>query len=125
MIVRDISFTSICEHHLVPFLGHAHIGYHPGPAGEVVGLSKLARLVDVVSRRPTLQERITATVTDTLEAVLAPKGVACVIEAEHFCMTMRGVRKPGSRTVTTAFRGMFATDESARSTMLSMMDIRR
>jgi GTP cyclohydrolase I len=111
--VKDIPFASICEHHLVPFVGHAHIGYIPNERGQVTGLSKLARLVDIVAKRPNLQERITSTVADTLTERLAPRGVLVVIEAEHFCMTMRGIRKPGAVTVTSAVRGIMRKDAGA------------
>lgn len=121
VLVRDIPFASICEHHLVPFVGRAHVGYLPGENGRITGLSKLARLVDVVAKRPNLQERITAEVADTLVDVLAPRGVIVQIEAEHFCMTMRGVRKPGSMTVTSAVRGIFREDSRTRSEAMMLI----
>ena len=121
VIVRDIPFASICEHHLVPFVGRAHVGYLPAKDGRVTGLSKLARLVDVVAKRPNLQERITAEVADTLERVLEPRGVIVQIEAEHFCMTMRGVRKPGAMTVTSAVRGCIREDSRTRSEAMMLI----
>ena len=120
VLIRDIPFASICEHHLVPFVGRAHVGYLPNEAGQVTGLSKLARLVDLVARRPTLQERITATVADTLEKALSPRGVIVIIEAEHYCMTMRGVRKPGAVTVTSAVRGLMRDDARTRAEAMAL-----
>lgn len=121
VIVRDIPFASTCEHHLVPFVGRAHVGYLPAKDGALTGLSKLARLVDVVAKRPNLQERITADVADTLEAVLKPRGVIVQIEAEHFCMTMRGVRKPGAVTVTSAVRGLMRSDARTRAEAMALI----
>ena len=106
VLVKDIPMYSTCEHHLVPFHGVAHIGYIPGEDGRVTGLSKLARLVDVYARRPQVQERLTTQVADSLERILQARGVIVVIEAEHLCMTMRGVRKAGARTITSAVRGI-------------------
>ncbi|MBW3602175.1 MAG: GTP cyclohydrolase I FolE [Actinobacteria bacterium] len=120
VLVRDIPVASMCEHHMVPFIGRAHVGYIPNTRGQVTGLSKLARLVDVVSRRPNLQERMTATIADTLEEVLEPRGVIVIIEAEHLCMTMRGVRKPGSVTVTSAVRGRMRDDPRTRSEAMAL-----
>lgn len=114
VMVRDIPMYSCCEHHLLPWIGKAHIAYIPNDEGRVTGLSKLARLVDAYARRPQVQERLTSQVADTLDASLKPKGVMVVIEAEHLCMSMRGVRKPGSTTVTSAVRGLFRTNESTR-----------
>ena len=105
ILVRDIELWSMCEHHLVPFTGVAHVGYIPGPDGRITGLSKLARLVDLYAKRPQVQERLTTQVADSLMEILKPSGAIVVIEAEHLCMTMRGVRKPGSKTVTSAVRG--------------------
>ncbi|RMB61161.1 GTP cyclohydrolase I FolE [Tessaracoccus antarcticus] len=105
VLVRDVELTSCCEHHLLPFVGVAHVGYIPGPDGKVTGLSKLARLVDMYARRPQIQERLTSQVADALVEHLGVSGVIVVIEAEHMCMTMRGVRKRGSRTITSAVRG--------------------
>jgi GTP cyclohydrolase I len=122
VLVRDIEVYSTCEHHLLPFHGVAHVGYIPGHHGRVTGLSKLARLVDVYARRPQLQERLTTQVADALEEYLAPRGVLVVVECEHLCMSMRGVRKPGSRTITSAVRGQLrdpATRAEAMSLVLS------
>ncbi len=119
VIVRDISFNSFCEHHLCPFGGKAHIGYVPG--GRVIGLSKLARVVEVVARRPQVQERMTETVADLLEDELGAKGVAVVIEATHTCMTIRGVRKPGSLCVTSSMKGLFRENASSRSEIMSLI----
>jgi GTP cyclohydrolase IA len=105
VLVRDIELWSMCEHHLVPFTGVAHIGYIPGDHGRITGLSKLARLVDAFSRRPQVQERLTSQIADSLMHILDPQGAIVVLEAEHLCMTMRGVRKPGSKTITSAIRG--------------------
>ncbi|WP_229052279.1 GTP cyclohydrolase I FolE [Aeromicrobium sp. Leaf350] len=105
VLVKDIEMWSLCEHHLVPFFGVAHIGYIPAAEGNVTGLSKLARLVDVFARRPQVQERLTTQIADALTEVLSPRGVIVVIEAEHLCMTMRGIRKGGAKTITSAVRG--------------------
>ncbi|WP_066585638.1 GTP cyclohydrolase I FolE [Cellulomonas timonensis] len=121
VLVKDIEVYSTCEHHLVPFHGVAHIGYIPGPEGRITGLSKLARLVDVYSKRPQVQERLTTQIADALVDHLKPAGVLVVIECEHLCMSMRGVRKPGSRTVTSAVRGQMleaATRAEAMSLVL-------
>src|SRR6478672_267328 len=112
ILVRDIEVYSTCEHHLVPFHGVAHVGYIPGKDGRVTGLSKLARLVDVFARRPQVQERLTTQVADALVDHLKPQGVIVVVEAEHLCMSMRGVRKPGAITTTSAVRGQFKCDAS-------------
>ena len=120
VLIRDIPFASTCEHHLIPFVGRAHVGYLPNEAGQVTGLSKLARLVDLVARRPNLQERITTTIADTLEKKLSPRGVIVIIEAEHYCMTMRGVRKPGSVTVTSAVRGLMRDDPRTRAEAMTL-----
>jgi GTP cyclohydrolase IA len=105
VLVKDIEVTSVCEHHLVPFVGIAHIGYIPNMDGRITGLSKLARLVDVFARRPQVQERMTAQIADSLMSVLEPRGAIVVIECEHLCMAVRGIRKPGSKTITSAVRG--------------------
>ena len=105
VLVKDIEVWSCCEHHLVPFTGVAHIGYIPATDGTITGLSKLARLVDLYAKRPQVQERLTTQIADALERILNPRGVIVVVECEHLCMTMRGVRKPGSKTVTSAVRG--------------------
>ena len=120
ILVRDIQFASICEHHLLPFTGRAAVGYVPGADGRITGLSKLARVVEVLARRPQVQERLVRHVADALEAALAPSAVAVVIEAEHMCMTIRGVRKPGSTVTTTEFRGSFLEDASARAEFLTL-----
>jgi GTP cyclohydrolase I len=119
VLVRDISFNSMCEHHMLPFMGMAHIGYLPN--GRVVGLSKLARVVEVVSRRPQVQERMTETIADLLVEELDAKGVAVVIEATHSCMTIRGIRKPGSLCVTSAMRGVFRSHLSSRSEIMTLI----
>ena len=121
VLVRDIPFASMCEHHLVPFIGQAHVGYIPSTLGQVTGLSKLARLVDVTAKRPNLQERLTREVADALDKALEPRGVIVVIEAEHLCMTMRGVRKPGSMTVTSAVRGIIRTEPATRAEAMSLI----
>ena len=123
VLVRDISFTSMCEHHLLPFVGRAHIGYLPG--GKVLGLSKLARIVEVVSHRPQVQERMTEQIADLLVEELGARGVAVVVEASHTCMTIRGIRKPGSLCVTSAMKGIFRTDISSRTEVLALIDGRR
>ena len=115
VMVRDIPIYSLCEHHLVPFFGTAHIAYIPGVDGRITGLSKLARLADGFAKRPQVQERLTAQIANAIEDALGPRGVLVVIEAEHLCMAMRGVRKPGASTVTSAVRGIMRTDPSARS----------
>ena len=115
VMVRDIPLASMCEHHLVPFLGRAHVAYIPNADGRITGLSKLARLVDTFARRPQVQERLTTQVADALERELQPKGVLVVVEAEHLCMTMRGVRKPGASTVTSSVRGLFRDNAATRS----------
>lgn len=121
VLVRDISLASVCEHHLLPFVGRAHVGYIPNEQGQVTGLSKLARLVDLCSRRPQLQERLTSQIADALEESLQPRGVIVVIEAEHMCMTVRGVRKPGATTVTSAVRGHFRRSPATRAEAMSLM----
>jgi GTP cyclohydrolase I len=121
VLVRDIPMYSQCEHHLVPFHGMAHVGYIPNEAGRVTGLSKLARLVDLYARRPQVQERLTSQVADALVRRLEPRGVIVVIEAEHLCMAMRGIRKPGSITTTSAVRGLFKTSASSRSEALDLI----
>jgi GTP cyclohydrolase I len=121
VLVKDIELASSCEHHLVPFYGFAHVGYIPGEDGRITGLSKLARLVDVYAKRPQVQERLTTQIADSLMRLLEPRGVIVVIEAEHLCMTMRGVRKPGAKTVTSAVRGQLrasATRAEAMSLIL-------
>ena len=119
VILKDIPFYSICEHHLLPFHGKAHIGYIP--SGRVVGISKLARVVEAFARRPQLQERLTSQIADTIMASLNPRGVGVVIQAEHLCMTMRGIRKPGSLVVTSASRGIFRSRRETRAEFLSLI----
>ncbi len=119
IVEKDIVFYSMCEHHLLPFYGKAHIAYIPD--GEVVGLSKLARTVEVYARRPQIQEQMTAQIADAIMEHLKPKGVMVVLEAEHMCMTMRGVKKPGSQTVTMVSRGVFEEEEGLRSTFLQVI----
>jgi GTP cyclohydrolase IA len=120
VLVRDISFNSMCEHHLLPFIGVAHVGYLP--RGKVVGLSKLARVVDEISRRPQVQERMTHQVANLIFEELDAKGVVVVIEAEHTCMSIRGIRKAGSRTITSAVRGICKSNESTRAEVLSLIN---
>ena len=115
VMVRDIPLYSLCEHHLIPFTGRAHVAYIPGEDGRITGLSKLARLVDAYAKRPQVQERLTAQIADEIEGALKPRGVLVVIEAEHLCMSMRGVRKPGSSTVTSAVRGIFRDNPATRN----------
>jgi GTP cyclohydrolase I len=119
VLVRDIAFNSVCEHHLLPFIGRAHIGYLP--AGRVLGLSKLARIVETISHRPQVQERMTEQIATLLEEELGAKGVAVVIEATHTCMTVRGVRKPGSMCVTSAMKGVFRANVSSRAEVMSLI----
>jgi len=121
VLVRDIELYSTCEHHLVPFFGRAHVGYIPNEKGQITGLSKMARLVDVYARRPQVQERMTSQIADAMMATLEPRGVIVIIEAEHLCMSMRGVRKPGAKTVTSAVRGMFLSSESTRAEAMSLL----
>jgi GTP cyclohydrolase IA len=121
VLVKDIEVASTCEHHLVPWIGVAHVGYIPNEDGRITGLSKIARLVDLYARRPQVQERLTTQVADALEAGLAPRGVIVVVEAEHLCMTIRGVRKPGARTVTSAVRGLLRASASTRGEAMSLI----
>ena len=120
ILVKDISFYSICEHHLIPFFGVAHVAYLPR-AGLITGLSKLARVVEVASRRPQLQERMTTQIANALLEKLNPLGVCVVLEAEHLCMSMRGIKKPGSKTVTSVLKGMFQTNQASRAEVLSLI----
>ncbi len=120
VIVKDIPLYSMCEHHLLPFIGVAHIAYIPSD-GKIVGLSKFARIVDVLSKRPQLQERLTVDIANTIMEGAHPKGVVVVIEAEHLCMTMRGIKKPGTRTVTNALTGIFREDKNAREEAISLI----
>lgn len=119
VLVRDIDFQSICEHHLMPFIGKAHVAYIPN--GKVTGLSKIARTVEVFARRLQIQEHMTAQIADAIETSLSPKGVMVVLEAEHMCMTMRGIKKPGAKTMTYAVRGAFETDADKRAEVLEML----
>jgi GTP cyclohydrolase I len=121
VMVKDITLYSICEHHLIPWIGAAHVAYIPNVDGRITGLSKLARLVDGYSHRPQVQERLTTQIADTIERVLEPRGVLVVVEAEHLCMSMRGVRKPGSTTVTSAVRGLFRDNEATRVEAMSLI----
>jgi len=121
VMVRDIPFHSMCEHHLVPFHGAAHVAYIPGPSGRITGLSKLARLVDGYAKRPQVQERLTGQVADAMVRALHPYGAIVVIEAEHLCMSMRGIRKPGALTITSAARGVFLDDPRSRSEAMSFI----
>nr|WP_218848904.1 GTP cyclohydrolase I FolE [Nocardioides perillae] len=124
VLVRDIELWSMCEHHLVPFTGVAHVGYIPADSGKITGLSKLARLVDVYAKRPQVQERLTTQVADSLMGILEAKGCIVVIEAEHLCMTMRGVRKAGARTITSAVRGQMH-DAATRAEAMALIHSRR
>jgi GTP cyclohydrolase I len=121
VLVKDIPLYSTCEHHLVPWHGSAAVGYIPGPDGRITGLSKLARLVDGYARRPQVQERLTAQVADAVNEKLAPRGVIVVVDAEHLCMAMRGIRKPGARTVTSAVRGILRSDPRSRAEAMSLI----
>jgi len=120
VLVKDIEVTSVCEHHLVPFRGVAHVGYIPSASGKITGLSKLARLVDVYARRPQVQERLTSQVADSLMRILEPRGAIVVIECEHMCMSMRGIRKPGAKTITSAVRGQLR-DGATRAEAMSLI----
>jgi GTP cyclohydrolase I len=122
VMVRDIALSSVCEHHLIPFIGRAHVAYIPNDDGRITGLSKLARLVDAYAKRPQVQERLTTQIADEIERTLQPKGVLVVIEAEHLCMSMRGVRKPGATTVTSAVRGLFRDNEATRFEAMRFID---
>ena len=121
ILVRDIEVYSTCEHHLVPFFGRAHVAYIPNEKGQITGLSKLARLVDIYARRPQVQERMTSQIADALMRVLEPRGALVVIEAEHLCMSMRGVRKPGAKTVTSAVRGIIRDSARTRAEAMSLL----
>jgi GTP cyclohydrolase I len=121
IIVRDIPFYSMCEHHLLPFYGVAHIGYIPDVSGRVVGISKLARVVEIIARRPQIQERMTTTIADDIMAGLHPSGVGVVVQAEHMCMIMRGIKKPGSAIITSAVRGIFRSRPATRAEFFSLI----
>jgi GTP cyclohydrolase IA len=121
VLVRDIALYSICEHHLAPFHGRAHVGYIPGDDGRITGLSKLARLVDGFAKRPQVQERLTTQIADAIVEVLQPRGAFVLIEAEHLCMSMRGVRKPGTLTLTSAVRGLFKDNAATRAEVMALL----
>jgi len=121
VMVRDIPFYSVCEHHLIPFVGKAHVAYIPGDDGRITGLSKLARLVESYSRRPQVQERLTTQIADEIDRTLTPRGVLVVIEAVHLCMVMRGIKKAGATTITSATRGIFRDDASTRLEAMSLL----
>jgi GTP cyclohydrolase I len=124
IMVRDIPLFSCCEHHLLPFAGKAHVAYIPNRDEQITGLSKIARVVDLLSRRPQVQERLTTQIADALDRALTPRGVFVVIQAEHFCMTMRGIKKPGAMTVTSAVRGLFRTDARTRQEAMDHIGMR-
>jgi GTP cyclohydrolase I len=124
IMVRDIPLYSMCEHHLIPFNGKAHVAYIPNKEQQITGLSKIARVVDLLAKRPQVQERLTTEIADALDNALSPRGVFVVIEAEHLCMTMRGIKKPGAVTVTSAVRGLFRTDARTRQEAMSHIGMR-
>jgi GTP cyclohydrolase IA len=124
IMVRDIPLYSLCEHHVLPFMGKAHVAYIPNKSQQITGLSKLARVVDVLSKRLQVQERLTTEIADAIDQALSPRGVFVVIEAEHLCMTMRGIKKPGSITVTSAVRGLFRTDARTRQEAMNHIGMR-
>ena len=121
VLIKDIPLYSVCEHHLLPFTGIAHVAYIP-KKGKVMGLSKIARIVDTIAKRPQLQERLTSEIADVIMETINPLGVAIVVEAEHLCMTMRGIKKPGSRTITSALRGTIKTDARTRSEVMALIN---
>lgn len=121
VVLRDIPFYSMCEHHLLPFYGVAHIGYIPNEEGRIIGISKLARVVEIVSKRPQLQERMTTEIADTIMDAIKPEGVAVVIQAEHLCMIMRGIKKPGSSVITSAIRGIFKRKAASRAEFFAII----
>ncbi len=121
VIVKDIPFYSMCEHHLLPFFGQVHIGYIPDQTGRVVGISKLARVVEIIARRPQIQERMTTQIADAIDAGISPQGVAVVVQGEHMCMVMRGVKKPGSNIITSAIRGAFRRKAASRAEFFSLI----
>ncbi len=124
IMVRDIPLFSMCEHHLIPFSGRAHVAYIPNKEQQITGLSKIARVVDLLAKRPQVQERLTTEIAEALDVALSPRGVFVVIECEHLCMTMRGIKKPGSVTVTSAVRGLFRTDARTRQEAMSHIGMR-
>ena len=121
VLVRDIPLYSVCEHHLLPFLGRAHVAYIPGPSGQICGLSKIARVVDIFAKRPQVQERMTTQIAEAIVEHLDPQGVVVVIEAEHLCMSMRGVQKPGAITTTSAVRGIFRSSSKTRAEVMALI----
>ena len=121
ILIRGIPLYSVCEHHLLPWVGQAHVAYIPNKEGQITGLSKLARVVDLLSKRPQVQERLTTQIADAIESALDPRGVLVVLEAEHLCMTMRGIKKPGAQTVTSAVRGMFRKNEATRAEAMGLI----
>jgi GTP cyclohydrolase I len=122
IVLKDIPFYSMCEHHLLPFFGVAHVGYIPNDSGRVVGASKIARVVEIIARRPQLQERMTTQIADAMVEGIKPDGVGVVIEAEHLCMTMRGIKKPGSTILTSAVRGIFRSRSKTRAEFFSLIE---
>jgi GTP cyclohydrolase I len=124
IMVRDIPLYSVCEHHLLPFVGKAHVAYIPNKSQQITGLSKVARVVDILAKKAQVQERLTTEIAEAIERALSPRGVFVVIEAEHLCMTMRGVKKPGSLTVTSAVRGLFRTDARTRQEAMDHIRMR-
>ena len=121
IMIRDVALYSLCEHHLIPFIGSAHVAYIPNEKGQITGLSKLARVIDILARRPQVQERLTTQIADVIEKALEPRGVLVVIEAEHLCMSMRGIQKSGSQTVTSAVRGIFRDNEATRAEAMNFV----
>jgi len=121
ILVKDISFYSICEHHLVPFVGKAHIAYAPNKSGKIIGISKLTRVLEIVAKRPQIQERMTTIIANTIMEKIKPRGVMVIIDAEHLCMSMRGVKKPNTLTVTSAVRGLFRDNPASRAEVLSLI----
>ena len=121
ILIRDIPLYSVCEHHLLPWIGQAHVAYIPNKEGHITGLSKIARVVDTLSKRPQVQERLTTQIADAIEEALDPRGVLVILEAEHLCMTMRGIKKPGAQTVTSAIRGIFRKNEATRAEAMGLI----
>jgi len=122
ILIKDIPFYSVCEHHLVPFIGRAHIAYAPNKSGKIVGLSKLTRVLEIVAKRPQIQERLTSIIANSIMEKIEPRGVMVIVEAEHLCMSMRGVKKPNTLTVTSAVRGLFKDNPASRSEVLSLIN---
>ncbi len=125
VVLRDIPFYSMCEHHLLPFYGVVHIGYIPNEEGRIIGISKLARVVEIIARRPQLQERMTTEIAETIVEGIKPEGVAVVVQAEHLCMIMRGIKKPGSNVITSAIRGIFSRKAASRAEFFSIIQVRK